>query len=229
MKPSKKTQKSAKKPTKPITKKPVKATKPSTSEVSTKAQTAAIVKMLKGIDNEAVALQKSHAQLHKKLESIQNTLTGAHKLVSALSNSSVKKPVVNTTASISGKPASHKNSISPPNGTSTVASESKGPIKNAIVQVLKSSTKAMKASEIYNTLTSSYGTWSRQSLYNALKDANKFHRSGDSADAVYVLNDGTSVNQTKVADGASTSITEQEADALIKKMEENSAPLTGII
>lgn len=96
----------------------------------------------------------------------------------------------------------------------------KPPLKGVIESVLNDSTSPLSAANIYTLVTAKYGTWSRQSLYNALKDDKRFSKTGEGAEATYSV----------VKSQASTpAVTDDEADLLIKKMETNSAPLANMI
>lgn len=59
------------------------------------------------------------------------------------------------------------------------------PLKQAMQEVLDGSNgEGMAASEIWKLVTAKYGYWSRQSLYNALKDAKLFKKAGDKFQSV---------------------------------------------
>jgi len=53
-------------------------------------------------------------------------------------------------------------------------------LKQAIQEVFNGNSNGpLAASEIWKTVTGKYGYWSRQSLYNALKDSKLFKKEGD--------------------------------------------------
>ncbi len=231
------------KPTKNDKSKKVTQVKPAVKAITSNAKpgntvkTAAVAmsKILRGIDNDASAIAKSQDALNKRIDKINQNVAVANKIMLGLSNFTVpvqvktelaKKPAPAQKAPVA-KPVVKKDQKPAKAAPVKVAasSEPKMPIKKAVDSVLSGSDSAKKASEIYTEITGKYGSWSRQSLYNALKDEKKYSKTGDGAEAKYSM-----VSDSGQKDEAVTVVvTEEETDLLIKKMEENSAPLAGLI
>jgi len=209
--------------------------------VKVKQTTAAISRIIKGIDNEAVSVKKAHEALTKKIDKINASVSVANKLLSGLSNISVAslpKAIPNPVSKPEGKPSktpekvvaavkaptTKDTTLSVPKDApeaSSVSNGSRVPLKTAIDDVISSSDKPLSAATIYAGVTSKHGQWSRQSLYNALKDDTRYVKTGDGANAAYSIKSAAGVT----VPGS----TEEEADALIQKMTDNSAPLANLV
>lgn len=213
--------------------------KPVTNTSIPKQISSSINKTLKGLDNEAASVRKAHDALNSRLDKITASVSDLTKLMVGLSNAQVQaiKPVKTvkpspaekaskTPVKVEPKPKetvhteSTESTVQVVKITSPLPTGDKPPLKNVIDLILADSNGPLSAASIYALATAKYGSWSRQSLYNALKDEKRFIKTGDGAEAVYSM-----VKSVAPA----SSVTDDEADELIKKMESNSAALANMI
>lgn len=241
-KPAKKTSKPVKIASKKPTTKTQKAAKPvatKTLEMKVSPTAAqknvsnAITKFIRGLDNDTVAVKKTQESLNSKIEKISASVNTLNKLVAGLSNGLIASVVTPAKPSASIQKSQIKSApvkaqsntdkvevISVDKSpTPAVKNDNKPSLKSVIEIILSENGTPMSAALIYTTATTKHGSWSRQSLYNALKDEKRFAKIGEGAEATYSL-----IGQT-----VATSVTDDEADSLIKKMADNSAPLSSMI
>lgn len=149
------------------------------------------VKLLRGIDNDSKTLQKKQKDVQDRIQNVINKQNDLSKILSGLGNSSitksapaksapakvvapVKKPVskpakpqkpakATKPASKATKPAKTVQKV-----TKVNAGVQKPSLKSVINDILKNS-PGLTPSDIYDQ-SKKVGTWSRQSLYMALKD-----------------------------------------------------------
>lgn len=180
-------------------------------------------KLLKGIDNETASVRKLLDVNNKKIEKVAQSVENLSRIIAAVSNISMEKPVDKPTvkaapkaaANVTGKPEKEKkpeksNKVDK-NKASKAAKlaspkEERPTLKSVIDSILIKSPAGLRASAIYSEATNFHGNWSRQSLYNALKDTSRYSRASMGGDVVYKYN-------------AKTAVSEEEADKIINKIE----------
>jgi hypothetical protein len=160
-----------------------KKTKTKAKPLTPKQAEIKINKILRGVDNSA-------AQLEKHTKNIQESMPVVRELLSGLTNppekpapkAAPKKPAPKKadnkkTPKAKAKPASKKADGKKSNDVKKPVA-GRPALKQAIQEVFNGN-GAMAASEIWKAVTAKYGYWSRQSLYNALKDGSLFKKDGD--------------------------------------------------
>ena len=210
--------------------------------------TAKIGKLLRGIDNETLAIKKDQSKLNARVESVQKNARFVQTLIGGISNTAISvfdakpakvvatkpakvvaakpakpakpakvvkvapvkvaKPVVEKPAKVAKpvKASDKANKVK-------VAEGDRPPLKKVIADTITSSGVALSASEIYQEACKKHGYWSRQSLYNALKDKS-FTKTGEK----YSFSEQKSKSKHITSD--------DEADNFVKKVEGDSATAT---
>jgi len=82
-------------------------------------------------------------------------------------------------------------------------------LKEAVRQIIMAGSSPMPAAEIWKLATAKWGYWSRQSLYNVLKDEKSFSRQGEK----FAL--------------ATNSVDDAEAEKFVKQVESRQAVSSG--
>jgi hypothetical protein len=209
--------------------------------------TAKIGKLLRGIDNETLAIRKDQDKLSARVKTVQENTKAVHTLIGGISNAALtapapaksnglpaKKPAVKAqpkTAKIAAKGIKTKLTAkaakpkavaktAKPKAAAKLAKVQAKPektppasdrpsFKQVITEILAVK-EPQGAAEIYKAACQKHGYWSRQSLYNALKDAKSFSKNGEGYSRVQ--------GSTK-----STATSDSEADEFVSKVAENTA------
>lgn len=175
--------------------------------------------LLKGIDNDNVVIDRRQEEKRKKEARLRELMpvaltqpspTSAPASQPQKSNGSVKaagpkkaaaKPVP---AKKAAKPAA-KPAVKP---SAKAAPAEKPPLKKALSDILaKAPGRQSTKSELYHAAVDKHGKWSRQSFYNAIKDAKIFHLDGENV----------SLLQRQIP--ASNQGEKDEADRYVEKVE----------
>jgi hypothetical protein len=86
------------------------------------------------------------------------------------------------------------------------------PLKKVIFDIISKSGEAMGAADIYKEACQKFGYYSRQSLYNALKDNKSFTKNGEKYGVV-----GSQTTSTR------PSVSDSEAEDFVRKVDEDTA------
>ena len=162
------------------------ATKTKTKKALTPRQAEIkLGKILRGVDN-------SVAQIEKHSENIKGLVPEAQQILAGLANppeaKAAPKPKAKPAPQAKAKPKAKAkdkpktNKAKADNMKKPV--DGRPPLKQAMQEVLNGDGEGMAASDIWKQVTAKYGYWSRQSLYNALKDAKLFKKTGDKFQSV---------------------------------------------
>lgn len=193
-------------------------------------------KLLKGIDNDTstVLKQLQHnnekiKQMTGKIGEITEKIGSITKTINTISSAAIgnttvtptkeskpkeaskskePKPQKDTKKASEAKPATNKAKDAKKPEKTAKKPEEKPPLKMVIDSILSKSSEPVKTSVIYAEVSKVHD-WARQSLYNALKDSDKYIKVGDGADSAYKLNNKQPV-------------TDNDADKMIDKMESSS-------
>jgi hypothetical protein len=155
------------------------------------------------------AEKKPVANTSAKVVKTQDKPAKTTKLASKpVSNGSSAKKAAKKAAKVATVSVEHQNTGAVKAAPKIIrAVEERPALKTVIDRILAGKTEAIKASYIYNEACKLHGQWSRQSLYNALKDTNRYVRVGDGVEASYKL-------ITKV-----NTVTEDETEKMITRVE----------
>jgi len=207
--------------------------------------TAKIGKLLRGIDNDTLAIKKDQAKLNVRIKAVQDSAKTVQTLIGGISNMAlaapaslkkvqVKKPEPKTASKVSPKaPKAPKKPTPKKAATKTAApkkdlkkatkapaavkaSTSESPqdrpsLKKVITDIILKNGKPMGAADIYKMACQKFGYWSRQSLYNALKDNKAFAKKGEG----YDVPDSSPISISETSDS--------EAEKFVQRVEGNSA------
>ena len=149
------------------------------TKLTTKQATIKIGKLLKGIDNSTAQIQKHQSVIEGSVPELQKLVGGLANQISQTPAKPVKAPAKAVEAKTTMKaPAKAKAPAKvKPKVKSPVAGRPS--LKQAVQSVMIPATGPMTAADIWKTTVGQYGYWSRQSLYNALKDEKLFVRTDD--------------------------------------------------
>jgi outer membrane biosynthesis protein TonB len=207
--------------------------------------TAKIGKLLRGIDNDTLAIKKDQAKLNVRIKAVQDSAKTVQTLIGGISNMALaapaslkkvqfKKPEPKTASKVSPKaPKAPKKPTPKKAATKTAApkkdlkkatkapaavkaSTSESPqdrpsLKKVITDIILKNGKPMGAADIYKIACQKFGYWSRQSLYNALKDNKAFAKKGEG----YDVPDSSPISISETSDS--------EAEKFVQRVEGNSA------
>lgn len=200
------------------------------TKLTTKQMSIKIGKILKGVDN-------SVTQIHKHQTSIGEAIPALQKLVGGITNNitpvapaketkpvkEVKKAKPEKPVKEAKKPVKEVKKAKPDKEVKKPAKELKKPakevkkpvaerpaLKQVIKNVITNNGTPMTSSEIYKTIIDKHGIWSRQSVYNALKDKSLFTRTND----VFSL----TVVRTKPDEKAEALVADVAADSDVTKV-----------
>lgn len=178
-------------------KKPVKKVKK-----TPKQAIARINSLLKGIDNSVVAINKNKIVLNDAVKEVRSLMGGLSNFT-APAKPQAKKPEVKKATPAkkpetkpakkpevkkvipAKKPEVKKASPVKLASTKPAATKPGKPVdgrpslKEAVKQVILANNGTMSAADIWKQATTKWGYWSRQSLYNVLKDEKSFSRQGE--------------------------------------------------
>jgi hypothetical protein len=182
-------------------------TKTRTQNLTVKQAQVKVTNLLKGIDNNNVAISK-------KLEENENAVKQVQMLFpSALTQPDVKpaqakdlKTAKKAKAKETATNEAVKQTKTKP-AAKTATQDNRPPLKQVIVEILTKAGKSVGAAEIFRTACAEYGTWSRQSVYNALEK--HFER----ADEGYKLHEKVISNSQRSPDE------KDEADLFVDSVE----------
>ncbi len=194
-----------------------------------KSATVQVGKLLKGIDNDAIAIKKGQEIITKKLENVAKNTTTVKNLMVGISNAAIAsteskpaaKPEKSAKAAKSAKVVTAKPAkaakpakVKPAKAAKPAKLEAKSTngspsLKQVAKGILSKNGKPMGAANLYKEVTKVHD-WSRQSLYNALKDEKTFRKTGDGANAQFSL----------INSGPDDS---DEAERFVKSIESNPA------
>ena len=146
------------------TKKPAK--KP--AKKTPKQAIARINSLLKGIDNSVLVINKHKTVLNDAVKEARSLMGGLSNLQAAPAKKPVKKTEIK-------KPAPEKSVPAKPGKPV----EGRPSLKEAVKQIIVAGGNPMTAADIWKQATAKWGYWSRQSLYNVLKDEKSFSRAGE--------------------------------------------------
>jgi hypothetical protein len=233
--------------------------------------TAKIGKLLRGIDNETLAIKRDHDKLGSRVKAVQENARSVQTLIGGISNTALatpvkpakvaaaKKPEAKKPAKVAAakkpakkleakKPVSKKPEAKKPakkleakkpakavakkpeaKKPAKVAAAKKPvaakaeknvagnrpPLKKVISDIITKNGKPMGAAEIYKEVCQQFGYYSRQSLYNALKDNKSFAKNGEEYKVVE--------SQTPSAKSA---VSDSEAEDFVRKVDEDVATST---
>lgn len=170
-----------------------KAAKKRPKQASPKQAAARVGVLLRGIDN-------SIGVIERQKQKISDNLKEAATLVTGLSNAVVDAPKAAVTKSPAKKVQKAKKTATKPSTKKAKTSKAKSSngakakkvakanpltakkppkegrplLKDAIRQVVAAAGSPMKSSDIYNQVVDKWGYWSRQSMYNVLKNDGGF-------------------------------------------------------
>jgi len=197
-------------------------------------EVAAIKKVQKSLDDRTDKVTKSVAAVSQIIQGISNIAMSSSETTTAAAiknqaKAAAKAPVkaakaaakvqTKTAPKVQSKPAAKTKPKPAAKAQSKDAAkaqaEDRPALKTVIDEVLKSASAPMKASTIYLEACKRYGRWSRQSLYNALKDKKKYAKAGDGANATFEPSNGSS--------GTVESVTDDAAENLIRRVENSDA------
>ena len=156
--------------------------------------------LIRGIDNSVARIKKETARITSSASELKKRVIPALSKVEepkkATSKKAAKKdPAPKAKAAKKAAPKksapAKKNGKAPAKSVKAVkAVKMKDPvagrptIKEACTVAIKEAGGKMGAADLYKTVTGKYGYWSRQSLYNALKDKKTFKKVGDLYESV---------------------------------------------
>lgn len=135
-------------------------------------------KLLKGIDNSVLQIQKHQASIDSNTSELKSLVNGLGTPPAAKPAKKVKeakaKPPKAAKPPKPAKKAKEAKAASKSNGASKIKPPVDGrpSLKQAIQEVLANG--PLQAADIWKAATGKYGYWSRQSLYTALKDTKTF-------------------------------------------------------
>lgn len=173
---------------------------------------------MSGIDNTSIQIAKKMSTQEGLVKQLQEVLPIAIGPAPAKAKVPAVKPVKEAKVKAE-KPAKTAKPATKP------AVVEKLPLKQVLVQILQTNGPT-SATDLYKKATDSYGSWSRQSLYNALKDQSTFTRSGD--EVRLTERQGVAPSSTTgEKDAADLFIAKVEDDAAVSQMvlEEVKSPL----
>lgn len=173
-----------------------------TEKLTAKQANIKISKLLKGIDNSSTQISKHQSLIEDAVPELQKLLVGLANSPVQPAKSNGQKPVAKPAAKPAAKSAAAKPvaksakktptkapakavKIDPKPAAKPKAGKPKPPVsgrpslKQAIQNVMSNGSGPMSAADIWKAATGQYGYWSRQSLYNALKDEKLFSRNDD--------------------------------------------------
>ncbi len=161
-------------------------------------------RILRGIDNNVAAAVKLRGQADKKLAQVVKDAAEIRGIVAGISNAALAPPSTSDAKKDTPKPtkAEAKKATPKPAKKATPA-KAKSPAKEAasedlnvnrpdldgvIHSILEKAGKALTAAEVYHgcqqlATAKGFKVWSRQSLYNQLKNVKRFSKTGDGAAA----------------------------------------------
>lgn len=199
-------------------------------------------KLIRGIDNDVAAAKRLQEQADKKLEKATANSIVVRSLIAGISNAALTqqaapapKPAAKPQAKPAAKPAPAKKpeakvaakkpaakaapkAAKPAAKASAASSDGARPDLDDVARdIISKAGKSLTAAAIYHGCQQladkkGFKVWSRQSLYNQLKNPAKFSKTGDGAEATF----------DNVTQAASSKVTDAEADKLIKKVEKDS-------
>jgi len=211
--------------------------------------TSKIGKLLRGIDNETLAIKQAQDKLNVRVKAVQDNARTVQTLIGGISNAALAapskpvpakavkpakaaKPAKPAKVAKPAKPAKVAKPAKPAKVAKPVkvkaeklvkaakASDKTPPtsdrpsLKKVISEIIAKSGKPMGTADIYKAACQKYGYWSRQSLYNALKDIKVFAKNGEE----YSVVGEPDVDTNSMSDSSDT-----EADDFVKRVEENSS------
>jgi outer membrane biosynthesis protein TonB len=173
------------------------------TKLTTKQMSVKIDKILKGVDNSVAQIQKHQSAIGEAIPVLRSLAGGiansvetakTQTLVKAVKPAKAPKPAKPAKAPKPAKPAKAPKPAKPakapkPAKTPKPAKPAKAPkpakpnakpssvrpaLKQVINDVLVNNGTPMSSADIYNTIINKHGKWSRQSVYNALKDVSMF-------------------------------------------------------
>ena len=176
-------------------------TKTKKTKKTPKQAIARINSLLKGIDNSVIAINKQKAVLTDAVKEMKGLMGGLSNVQTAKveksapapkpeskSKPATKKPAAKKPAAKAAKaakkPAPEAKKSAPAKPAKAASSSEKKTVegrpllKDAVKQILADKNQ-MSAADIWKKATSKWGYWSRQSLYNVLKDEKSFSRHED--------------------------------------------------
>ena len=168
------------------TKKPAK--KP--AKKTPKQAIARINSLLKGIDNSVLVINKHKTVLNDAVKEARSLMGGLSNLQAAPAKKpeakkpEAKKPAPAKKPALAKKPVK-KTEIKKPAPEKSVPAKPGKPVegrpslKEAVKQIIVAGGNPMTAADIWKQATAKWGYWSRQSLYNVLKDEKSFSRAGE--------------------------------------------------
>jgi hypothetical protein len=157
-----------------------------------KQMLARVQTLLRGIDNSVLAIEKHKTFVDDAVKEVKSLVGGIEDVTDWASDKSPEsKPVVNKLESKKkpemelclGKPKLEKATkvAVPTSVTSTKVKKApvdgRPSLKEVVRQIVAND--SMSAAEIWNQATEKWGYWSRQSLYNVLKDGRLFSKQDD--------------------------------------------------
>jgi len=183
------------------TKKPAK--KP--AKKTPKQAIARINSLLKGIDNSVLVINKHKTVLNDAVKEARSLMGGLSNLQAAPAKKpeakkpEAKKPAPAKKPALAKKPVKKteikkpapakkpvkKTEIKKPAPEKSVPAKPGKPVegrpslKEAVKQIIVAGGNPMTAADIWKQATAKWGYWSRQSLYNVLKDEKSFSRAGE--------------------------------------------------
>jgi hypothetical protein len=245
--------------------------------------TAKATKLLRGIDNEAIAITKDQAKLNKRVENVQKSVTQVASILGGISNMALAVPAAPKSAPAKAVPAkaaatkavklaakatkkaekaekaaaakaASKKAAQAEKAEKAASKKAAQAEKAASKKAAKAAAKAARptaaakvaksvpsvksgerpplkllinsvfdglknewtpAAELYKQVMTKAGYFSRQSLYNALKDDKSYEKQGDGALAKF--------RRATDASTTSTKTTDEEADSFVEKSTSNLA------
>lgn len=201
------------------------AQKSDTKSLSPKQAKAKFDSILSGIDNNSVLIAKKMSTIDEQVKQLAAVAPIAFQPTAAKPAPAAKVAAVKTPKPAkvpAAKPAKEPKVAKPAQKTAPKASAKpaaktaveKIPLKQVLKMILQAGgNEYTAANELYKTAIAKYGSWSRQSLYNALKDTKTFVREGDN----YKL-----AEKQNVAPSTATG-EKDEADRFVAKVEGDTA------
>jgi hypothetical protein len=163
-------------------------------------------KVLAAVTNAAITNADTGRTEKATTKASTNTSTKSTAKPASKTSAKAAKVAPKTAAKVS-KPTAKPNNAKAAKAAPQAGADNRPPLKKVIDSILSKHNGPVKASVIYAEATSGGTHWSRQSLYNALKDTARYTKIGDGNDMAY-----------QVATKPST-VTEDEADKIINKIE----------
>lgn len=206
------------------TKKPAATKKPTKTEVKPPTPKQAHIKiqtLLKGIDNSTAAVDKHQTIVKKNTDDIKKLVSGlevqAPKAAPAVKAAPVAKtPAAKKVAPVAVKAAKKaapaaKKAVAAKNGAAK-SNENRPPLKDVLRGFINDAGAGVSAADLYNrskdfAAKNQAEEWSRQSVYNALKDAKTFTKKGNE----YVNAGSNSSASPKVSDDEAEQFVEKAA------------------